>query len=74
MLTLVSPLALQGANEKNFERYQLAEIKHSRLAMIAFSGFTHQARCVPLTHPRPRMRAADRAFISVAAQGSIGAV
>jgi hypothetical protein len=35
---------LQGANEKNFERYQLAEIKHSRLAMIAFSGFVHQVR------------------------------
>jgi hypothetical protein len=39
------PLGLsQGANEKNFERYQLAEIKHSRLAMIAFSGFVHQVR------------------------------
>jgi hypothetical protein len=49
-------LQLQGSNEKNLERYQLAEIKHSRLAMIAFSGFTHQARCIPLVAPLPRQQ------------------
>jgi len=37
------PLGLsQGNNAGKFEQYQLAEIKHSRLAMLAFSGFTHQ--------------------------------
>ncbi len=39
------PVTSQGSNEKNLERYQLAEIKHARLAMIAFSGFTHQVFC-----------------------------
>jgi len=29
---------MQGKNEAKFEQYQLAEIKHSRLAMLAFSG------------------------------------
>ena len=33
---------LQGKNAVNFEKYQLAEIKHSRLAMIAIGGFIHQ--------------------------------
>eukprot|EP00287_Rhodomonas_sp_CCMP768_P014385 CAMPEP_0196757268 /NCGR_PEP_ID=MMETSP1091-20130531/103577_1 /TAXON_ID=302021 /ORGANISM="Rhodomonas sp., Strain CCMP768" /LENGTH=242 /DNA_ID=CAMNT_0042106039 /DNA_START=368 /DNA_END=1096 /DNA_ORIENTATION=- len=37
------PLGLsQGNNAGKFEQYQLAEIKHCRLAMIAFSGFVHQ--------------------------------
>ena len=29
---------MQGKNAAKFEQYQLAEIKHSRLAMLAFSG------------------------------------
>jgi hypothetical protein len=29
---------VQGKNAAKFEQYQLAEIKHSRLAMLAFSG------------------------------------
>ena len=29
---------VQGKNAGKFEQYQLAEIKHSRLAMLAFSG------------------------------------
>jgi len=33
---------VQGNNAGKFEQYQLAEIKHCRLAMIAFSGFVHQ--------------------------------
>ena len=37
-----SYLEYQGNNEGKLEQYQLAEIKHSRLAMIAFSGFVHQ--------------------------------
>jgi len=37
------PLGLsQGKNADKLEQYQLAEIKHSRLAMLAFSGFVHQ--------------------------------
>nr|CAM33408.1 light harvesting complex protein 5 precursor [Guillardia theta] len=37
------PLGLSaGKNEANLEKYQLAEIKHGRLAMIAFGGFAHQ--------------------------------
>ncbi|KAJ1489890.1 light harvesting complex protein 5 precursor, partial [Baffinella frigidus] len=37
------PLGLSlGKNEGKFEQYQLAEIKHSRLAMLAFSGMVHQ--------------------------------
>ena len=39
---LTQSLRLQGKNAGKFEQYQLAEIKHSRLAMLAFSGFTHQ--------------------------------
>ena len=37
----------QGKNEANLERYQLAEVKHGRLAMIAFSGFVHQVGPFP---------------------------
>lgn len=29
---------VQGKNAASFEKYQLAEVKHSRLAMLAFSG------------------------------------
>ena len=35
-------VGFQGKNAGKFEQYQLAEIKHSRLAMLAFSGFAHQ--------------------------------
>ena len=33
---------VQGNNAGKLEQYQLAEIKHSRLAMLAFSGMVHQ--------------------------------
>jgi hypothetical protein len=32
----------QGKNAAKFEQYQLAEVKHGRLAMIGFSGMVHQ--------------------------------
>ena len=34
----IVPVCVQGKNAGKFEQYQLAEIKHSRLAMLAFSG------------------------------------
>ena len=48
-------MSSQGSNEKNLERYQLAEIKHARLAMIAFSGFTHQVSHRPASRLRGRV-------------------
>jgi len=40
------PLKL-GQNEKTLKRYQQAEIKNGRLAMLAFSGLVTQAACFP---------------------------
>jgi hypothetical protein len=37
------PLNL-SADESALRRYELAELKHSRLAMIAIGGFVHQVR------------------------------
>ncbi len=42
------PLNL-SADESALRRYELAELKHSRLAMIAIGGFVHQ---VYLLHTR----------------------
>ena len=46
----------QGKNEANLERYQLAEVKHGRLAMIAFSGFVHQVDPHPKFPPSTPQR------------------